>query len=133
MTEANEKLSSYAFNLYGDDAKLYNGVHDMEAQLSSQRAEIERLRGDHAPIMKYEARECATLGTAFRDIYDSSGNLFARELGKYHADLFCANPWAFGNTHAPATKLRTWMIELELKNMPDALKQAAAVRVRKQG
>lgn len=31
-------LSSYAFNVYGDDAQLYNGIHDLET-------ECERLQG----------------------------------------------------------------------------------------
>lgn len=28
------KLSSYAFNNYGSDAELYNGIHDLETQLA---------------------------------------------------------------------------------------------------
>lgn len=32
------KLSSYAFNNYGGDAKLYNGIHDLESDLEAMRS-----------------------------------------------------------------------------------------------
>lgn len=37
-------LSSYAFNNYGNDAKLYNGIADLERQLSEARSDKEYLR-----------------------------------------------------------------------------------------
>ncbi len=38
------ELSSYAFNAHGNDARLYNGIHDLERELPEARARIEKLR-----------------------------------------------------------------------------------------
>jgi hypothetical protein len=38
------ELSTYAFTKYGDDAKLWNGIHDLESELITARKRLERLR-----------------------------------------------------------------------------------------
>lgn len=38
-----QKLSSYAFNEYGCDAKLYNGILDLERRIAELEAEIDQL------------------------------------------------------------------------------------------
>ena len=40
------KLSEYAFNTYSHDAKLYNGIADMEAALEIARKKFEECRVD---------------------------------------------------------------------------------------
>lgn len=39
--------SSYAFNEYGGDAKLYNGIHDLETDLSTLRSRLEAAEKKH--------------------------------------------------------------------------------------
>lgn len=41
----NRELSSYAFNTYGHDAKLYNGIHDLETENARLKAENAAARG----------------------------------------------------------------------------------------
>lgn len=52
------ELSSYAFNVYGGDAKLYNGIHDLETALMTNE-QIENTFSYHKPFgsqpMRYEA------------------------------------------------------------------------------
>jgi hypothetical protein len=40
MTDVDRNLSTYAFNIYADDARLYNGIHDLETAL----AECEKVK-----------------------------------------------------------------------------------------
>jgi hypothetical protein len=64
----------------------------------------------------YEVRECATLGTYFRDIYED-GELFAMEIPTEVAEWAVGNPQIFlGNAGASIQKLRTWIIENEYKS-----------------
>ena len=44
MNRDDRELSTYAFTKYGDDAKLYNGIHDLESELIAARKQLERLR-----------------------------------------------------------------------------------------
>lgn len=40
-----ERLSSYAFRECGSDAKIYNGIHDLEQHAAKLEAEVAHLRG----------------------------------------------------------------------------------------
>ncbi len=40
---SSHQLSSYAFNTYGNDAALYNGIHEIERRLSALKARNELL------------------------------------------------------------------------------------------
>lgn len=61
-TDRTDPLSSYAFSEHGDDAKLYNGVHDLEAELAKLRTER-----DAAQIASNLSHEAARLATEQRD------------------------------------------------------------------
>jgi hypothetical protein len=71
---------------------------------------------------KYESRECATLGTNFRDVY-KNGKLFAIQVDKNAAAWFCKHPWAFtGSVSASIEKLRCWMMEQEYLRSVDFIR-----------
>lgn len=61
----------------------------------------------------YEARECETLGTYFRDLW-VNGIIFAREVPTEVAEWAITNPQIFnGSVGVDITKLRTWILENE--------------------
>lgn len=43
----NRELSSYAFTQYGADAKLYNGIHDLETKLEESTASLKEHEDEH--------------------------------------------------------------------------------------
>ncbi len=42
----NRELSSYAFNKYGSDAYLYNGIHDLETALYNVTTALSKLTNE---------------------------------------------------------------------------------------
>jgi hypothetical protein len=60
----------------------------------------------------FEARECATLGVYWRDIY-KDGELWACQVSAEVADAFVADPRSYGNAHAPAPILRRDALEAD--------------------
>lgn len=64
-------------------------------------------------MSNFELRECATLGTFWRDIW-KDGELWAMEVDAVIAQKFIDNPqWHNGNSFAPEVILRRNAIELE--------------------
>lgn len=64
---------------------------------------------------KWEARECATLGLQWRDVY-RDGVLFLRELPTDLAERFVAEPWMWSSPFADITRLRQLVLSEEMKN-----------------
>jgi hypothetical protein len=56
MIRDDRELSTYAFTKYGDDAKLYNGIHDLESELIAARKRLERLRRPIPKVRKKPRR-----------------------------------------------------------------------------
>lgn len=52
------KLSAYAFNTYGSDARLYYGIHDMEQRIAALAAENAELQNERDKYIG--ATQCAT-------------------------------------------------------------------------
>lgn len=62
-------------------------------------------------LPKYEARDCATLGTFFRDIYKDNV-LFAIQVPVNIAEWAIENQDVFlGNVGSPIEIMRTWELE----------------------
>lgn len=54
-------LSSYAFNTYGSDAKLYNGIHDLETLVALLQDALQTLADEAAESSLDKVRVNAAL------------------------------------------------------------------------
>lgn len=84
LDAAPRDLSSYAFNKCGDDARIYNGIYDLETEVARLRARVIQLETNavdaHAQtdqIRLQAARECAEI--ADRTNASGSGGREIRE------------------------------------------------------
>lgn len=110
-----------------EDRSLREVCDDFELDFDTCRSVLAHVAGRYAKrvrrVGEYEARECSTLGTNFRDIYEN-GELFAAEVDFRVAEWAVANPEVFlGNVNAPTTRLRRDVLEREWINWNKRVRQ----------
>jgi hypothetical protein len=66
------KLSCYAFNVYGHDAKLYNGVHDLETEVELFRALWAQEVREHNETLEVEVERLRKALIVIRAAFDAA-------------------------------------------------------------
>ncbi len=76
------KLSAYAFNTYGSDARLYNGIHDMEQRIAEVAAEVATLKAENATM-------CENLPKNMGELYDAVVAALEKDLAVAIIAKYC--------------------------------------------
>jgi len=124
--KVNERLSSYAFREFGGDAKLYNGIHDLEQQLDAVTAERDSimkttLRSASLSMDMLETAGCGKIGKPntlldmVAEIIQERDTLIldcARAVCAHCADGIPVTAqhgsnWSHGEAHCHASGIRT--------------------------